>query len=287
MKGETPRAKRPRFLFIITAVAVLIIIAIVVPSAILLPRRKHHNKSEILLPLYIYPESNNTWKPLYDSVEEHTHLQFTVIINPNSGPGNSKYPNDQYSAEITKLNGYPNVKTVGYVRTGYATRNLTDVVAEVSTYAAWATKSNNLAMHGIFFDEAPHEYSADAVDFMQKANAAVKGASGLQGQKTIIHNPGVVPDARYHDPNTDISVIFEEAYAVWDSKLASIDAQPKNRSAYSIMVHSVPTLSMADLKKYVNELSNRAEHLFLTHNNEGVYESFGSQWANFTSVVPT
>lgn len=40
-------------------------------------------------------------------------------------------------------------------------------------------------MHGIFFDEAPHEYSADHVQYMQDANNAVRDAIGIQGEKTV------------------------------------------------------------------------------------------------------
>jgi hypothetical protein len=108
-----------------------------------------------------------------------------VIVNPSSGPGSSQYPDDQYSAGVQTLNTYPNVKTVGYVRTGYATRNISDVVSDVNTYAGWASKSSTLAMHGIFFDEAPYEYVAEAVEYMRSINQAVKNATGLQGEKTV------------------------------------------------------------------------------------------------------
>jgi hypothetical protein len=108
-----------------------------------------------------------------------------VIVNPSSGPGSSQYPDEQYSAAIQTLNAYPNVKTVGYVRTGYATRNMSTVVSEVNTYAGWASKASTLAMHGIFFDEAPHEYVTDAVEYMHNINQVVKNANGLRGDKTV------------------------------------------------------------------------------------------------------
>src|SRR5258708_4599173 len=108
------------------------------------------------------------------SVEAHPLLNFVVIVNPKSGPGDSQYPDNNYDPAVRKLNSYPNVKTVGYVRTGYATRNISTVLAEVNTYAGWASKSPDLAMHGIFFDEAPHEYVSDAVPYMQTVNLAVK-----------------------------------------------------------------------------------------------------------------
>src|SRR5579871_548493 len=133
------------------------------------------------------------------SVEAHRNLAFTVIVNPSSGPGSSQYPDDHYSTAVQTLNAYPNVKTVGYVRTGYATRNISTVVSEVDTYAGWASKASTLGMHGIFFDESPHEYSADAVEYMHSINQAVKNATGLQGDKTV-RKSSFDPDSK--DPMT-------------------------------------------------------------------------------------
>jgi hypothetical protein len=112
-------------------------------------------------------------------------LNFTVIVNPKSGPGDAAYPDTQYDSAVRRLNSYPNIETVGYVRTGYATRNLTDVTQEVSVYSGWHNKSSALAMHGIFFDEAPHQYSPQAVEFLRAADEFVKKAPGLQGRKTV------------------------------------------------------------------------------------------------------
>jgi hypothetical protein len=117
-------------------------------------------------------------------LDAHPELHFLVVINPSNGPGNNPLPDDNYSAQILKLNNYTNVETVGYVRTGYATQNITNVAEEVATYAGWDTQNNSLAMHGIFFDEAPHEYSADAVSYMQIVNQVVKNST-LQGAKTV------------------------------------------------------------------------------------------------------
>jgi hypothetical protein len=108
-----------------------------------------------------------------------------VIVNPSSGPGSSQFPDENYTPQLEKLNGYPNVDTVGYVRTGYATQNISLVVSEVATYAGWASKNSSLAIHGIFFDESPYEYSAAAVEYMHTINEAVKNSTGLQGDKIV------------------------------------------------------------------------------------------------------
>lgn len=121
-------------------------------------------------------------------MEAHPKLNFVVIVNPSSGPGSTAYPEEQYSISIAKLNTYANVRTVGYVRTGYADRNISTVVAEVSTYARWFSSSSTLAMHGIFFDESPHRYSAEAVEYMHLVNQGVKNSTGLQGDRTVRRN---------------------------------------------------------------------------------------------------
>ena len=217
-------------------------------------------------------------------VEAHPDLNFTVIINPSSGPGSSPISTTPYAQQVSQLNAYPNVNTVGYVRTGYATRNISDVLSEVATYAGW---SQNLAMHGIFLDEAPHEYSVDAVEFMRTVDEAIKNTDGLEGGRTVIHNPGVIPDSRFEDSNADIIVVFEESYTTYQTKVNSLTALPSDREGYSIMVHSVPDMSTSDLKKFVDQLSNIAEFLFVTDNSNNYYESFGTDWTDFAGVVPT
>jgi hypothetical protein len=103
----------------------------------------------------------------------------------------------------------------------------------------------------------------------------------------VIHNPGTIPDPRYNDTNTDITVVFEDSYPAYQTKQASLTALPSNRSAYSLMINSVPVMDMDNLRQFVNQLSQVAEFLFITNNTKDFYESFGGQWADFTSVIPT
>jgi hypothetical protein len=46
-------------------------------------------------------------------------------------------------------------------------------------------------------------------------------------------------------------------------------------------------MSLSGLKSYVDDLSEHAAYLFVTNNDQDIYESFGGGWANFTDVVPT
>jgi len=71
------------------------------------------------------------------------------------------------------------------VRTNYTSRPLADVLQDISTYSGWANGSQGIQMHGIFFDEAVHVYSAEAAEYMKEANDAVRAATGLAGEKTV------------------------------------------------------------------------------------------------------
>ncbi|RAL10681.1 spherulation-specific family 4 protein [Aspergillus homomorphus CBS 101889] len=260
------RPRRPWCIAIAIAVAVVVIVVIVVPCAVILTRKKHHAKKiNVLYPLYIYPTNSSTWSPLYKEITERPDLNFTVIINPSSGPGNTTYPNEAYSTEVERLASYANVRRVGYVRTAYATRNISSVLADVSTYAGWANQSAQLAMDGIFFDEAPYDYAADKVEYMNTISAVVKNSTGLQGERLVIHNPGTIPDGRYDSNTTDVTVVFESSYNDYHTQKGKLNALASDRSGFSYMLHSVPEMGNSTLRDLVDQLSLRAKYLIETH----------------------
>lgn len=102
----------------------------------------------------------------------------------------------------------------------------------------------------------------------------------------VIRNPGVVPDARFSDTNTDISVVFEESYTAYQTKEGELSTLTDDRSHHCYMVHSLPKMSTDELKGYVDGLSQRAKYLFVTSNDQDYYQSFGTDWADFVDVVP-
>ncbi|KHN97554.1 spherulin 4-like cell surface protein [Metarhizium album ARSEF 1941] len=220
------------------------------------------------------------------SVHRRPDVNFTVIVNPNSGPGETPYPDARYDAAIRRLNSYPNVETVGYVRTGYATRKLGDVTRDVSVYSGWSSNASSLAMHGIFFDESPHQYSADAVDFMRAADSFVRQTPGLQGRRMVIHNPGVIPDARFNSSDVGVTVVFEETFARWQDQNTRLAALPKTRAAYSIMISAAPAMTNGTMSEFVSTLSDLAKYIFVTSLGEDMYKSFAGDWLDFVGQVP-
>ena len=103
----------------------------------------------------------------------------------------------------------------------------------------------------------------------------------------MIHNPGTIPDSRYNDSKTDVTVVFESPYPSYQSKADSLAELPDHRSEYCYMINSLPGMGQGGLRKFVHGISENAEFLFVTENDKDYYESFGSDWAKFVDVVPT
>ena len=87
----------------------------------------------VLLPLYLYPTSG-AWDWVTKGIETYPSLPFTVIVNPESGPGAThSYPESDYISAIASLSKYDNVKLIGYVTTAYMDKTQADVETEIET----------------------------------------------------------------------------------------------------------------------------------------------------------
>ena len=103
------------------------------------------------------------------------------MINPSSGPGNGSLTDPNYLREIPKLNAFPNVRTIGYVRIAWTTRDINAVLDDVSTYASWRNANTSLQLHGIFYDETPNNYTESGIEYMQRIDEFAKGHDGFGG----------------------------------------------------------------------------------------------------------
>ncbi|CBF80398.1 hypothetical protein AN8368.2 [Aspergillus nidulans FGSC A4] len=272
-------------------VAIAVILAVVIPLALILPNRGDKGEpSSVIFPLYIYPETDSTWAPLYDAIAAHPDLQFLLVVNPSSGPGDSSTPDEAYQTAIRQLNTYANVQKIGYVRTNYAQRNVSEVLADISTYSGWPSQSADLAVTGIFFDESPHQYAAETVEYLERINAAVINASGIGGDKTIIHNPGTLPDSQLVLNTTSITVVFEQSYDHYktsqESRLSAV-ADSADRDSWAYIFHSVPQMGNSNMDSFVREISRQAAYLYATTRSTEYYEHFDTRLEEFCDAVPT
>ena len=160
----------------------------------------------ILLPLYIYPGAG-AWDPLYtayvpfpptknlpnppSSATAHPDVDFTVVINPCSGPCRGSRPDQVYLNEIPKLKSYENIRTLGYVATNYTHKVIDDVLADINTWAVWPNMYNNtkLKMDGVFLDETPSVYDPAAYKYLEKARNAVRNGTRFKDRFVGVYNP--------------------------------------------------------------------------------------------------
>lgn len=165
------------------------------------------NPMAIFLPLYLYP-INSAWENITNAISEYPGLNFQIVVAPNLANG---IPDQNYISGLQTLNNFTNVKTLGYVPTAWATRDLATVEAEVATYASWSNYSDaNIHVSGIFFDEAPSALNNDSLSYMGNVTSFAKQAFP-GGQAHITLNPGVPIDAKWYNYADDI-IIFENSY---------------------------------------------------------------------------
>ena len=154
-------------------------------------------------------------------ITDNTSLQFYVVINPNSGPSNF---DSNYQACVPELLALgDNVIIVGYVLTGYGTRDSSDVLADIATYMAFPT---TYRPSGIFFDEtsATSEYLDEYTTYAEQVRSDVTSDSVVSLPKNtflislsltssqVILNPGTnVADTSYFSI-ADFIVTAEQFY---------------------------------------------------------------------------
>jgi hypothetical protein len=234
----------------------------------------------VTMPLYIDP-SNNKWASLFSAISANPSLTFNLIINPESGPGSSTYPDEETIAGLAQLNTYPNVHTLGYVHVDWCSRSLSDVQAEVNTYANWKSyTAKDIHVSGIFFDEAPADYSASSFSYMQTASGYVKSAFP-SGQNQVSFNPGATTHQDYFSL-ADTICQFEASYDQFsDNTLSSIPADQK--AASTIIIYGFAG-SQAQQSAIVQlAASSGIAGLYVTASNG--YTDFSDMWSPFVESM--
>lgn len=173
----------------------------------------------ILLPLYLYPskvynDGASNWRPVYDAISQNPSVDWQIVINPHNGPGLSGLPGDNdvnYINGTAQFNALPHVRTIGYVRTLNGAAPQSEVQANITTWAAWSTyASNNISVHGIFFDETiePSGISDGSnLAYLTSATTFAREAFGSTPIVTIC-NFGAKPDPRYYSICDEV-IVFE------------------------------------------------------------------------------
>lgn len=107
-----------------------------------------------------------------------------MVVNPNSGPGDLPSPNKDYAREVPKLNAFPNVYTVGYIRIHYCDKPLEKVYQEIDRYASWSA-CDGLGLGGILLDETPNHYSEAREEYLRACTGFIKGNQGILRDRMV------------------------------------------------------------------------------------------------------
>ena len=238
----------------------------------------------IILPLYIYP-SPGAWSQIFASISANPAINFSIIINPDSGPGSKAYPDSNYIAAISQLNSYHNTQLLGYVHSSNGQRSLSSVEADINTYRNWASyKGDDIHLDGIFLDEAPAEYSSTTLNYMRAVYQYVKNTTGKGGGSNnfqhVTANPGVIVNKRFYQYADTINV-FEDFYSEYTPTTLQTFL-PAYRSQSSVMIHNFSG-TLAQQKALVQSLiRGGVAGLFIS--NGGInYNTVSTIWSQFCS----
>ncbi|KAI8940512.1 hypothetical protein NX059_004189 [Plenodomus lindquistii] len=208
-------------------------------------------------------------------------------------------PDEVYIDELPKLQSYPNIRTLGYVATNYADKDIETVLAEIDTYTRWPQVTNipNMRVDGIFLDETPSTFDQDGYEYLKRAEQAIRKSTSFK-DRFIAHNPGVLSPAVINSENvlhesylnlTDLTVVFEETFDKWLDKdaLNPLQEHRIHRSRLAVILHALPEPSIPTLDSIVDQVEETADWLFLTDKKDEYYHSFSPMFENLVRAVDT
>ncbi len=116
-----------------------------------------------------------------DRIAAYPDVNFLVIVNPNSGPGGMPLPSHDYIREVPKLNAFPNVHTVGYIRIDYCKQPLEQSFHDIKLYADWKKHHDipGLFVRGIYVDETPNHVSRERGQYLDALREYIKASEDL------------------------------------------------------------------------------------------------------------
>jgi len=163
-----------------------------------------------------------------------------AIINPNSGPDSTA--GSDYTSGMAML-AAAGVTMIGYVHTSYGDRAISDVTADIATYAAQYP-----GLAGIFIDECAT--SSSELSYYTQVYSAIMSHSGYTN---AILNPGTQPDQGYQAVSTNL-VIFEDNasnlknnFASWVSCAPSASEKAGYKYHFSAMAIAASQSNMPSL----------------------------------------
>lgn len=228
---------------------------------------------------------------MYSNISAHPDVTFAVVVNPDSGPGSGQYPNSDYITGISTLNGYSNVKVLGYVDTGETDIATSTVISQVSQYKGWASYSDaDIHVDGIFFDDVDGTYSTATYSYYEDIYNQTKSVMGT-GYNHVLFNAGAGVDSRFFAIANEI-IIFEDYYYNYNDDVIN-NTPSEYWNQCTLLIHHFNGTTTRQQQMIDNLIGNNVQGLYISSSgdysssgvpeNSGVYEYISSFWTSFCS----
>jgi hypothetical protein len=117
----------------------------------------------------------------------------------------------------------------------------------------------------------------------------------------VMHNPGCVPARSYVDL-ADVTIVFEDTFNVFKSRLASgvLDMDSLSQSVpddttplpaleprrFGIMIHSVPgDVEETEVQEVLRHAKDIAGAVFVSESSKQFYENFSGKWSHWVDLI--
>jgi hypothetical protein len=227
------------------------------------------SKTGIYIPLYVYPANTgwHQWEILIRSKLAHPSVPFVVVINPSNGVGMNK--DNNYVNGIKHLQS-AGITVIGYVYTGYGTRDIDVVKLEIEKYRDWYD------VDGIMFDEMSNKAGNETYYEILARHAKSNGMRLTKG------NPGTLMPSSYTS-TVDNFVIYENSGYPDLIRIKELhtDYNKKNLSFVSYGITILDT-------QYVIKAINYVGLMYITDCVlPNPYDSIPSYFENLVSILDT
>jgi hypothetical protein len=215
----------------------------------------------LLVPLYIYPGCE--WDSITHIKSTYPSASITVIANPDNGPGASK--DETYATYIAEMQE-SGVKVLGYVPTGYGSRDISEVESEVDRWVEWYN------IDGIFFDEVSTDSDKEAyyqslVDYLKNKSSSYMA----------VGNPGT------YDPDTlsNYTAIFD-VLIVYEDPGYPASLPSGNPDKLGVLVYDAPTFEEG---KFSNILG-KAHYVYVTDDSgDNPWDTLSNYFVDEVAVI--
>jgi hypothetical protein len=218
----------------------------------------------LLAPAYFYPPTG-LWNPLID---EGSGVAM-IILNVDSGVDTQH--DWQYDAPLAKARAQ-GVLVIGYIATGFGTRDPQEVMSEMDRYAEW------YGVTSFFLDEGDDQ--AKSLPLYTEMADHAHAMGGI-----VVINFGYRPDPTYMT-FADIAIVFEGSLSNYENyTLPSWLADyPSNR--FAEIVYDVPANMAGSVLARVR--ANNVGYVWITDDNADTgspYDSLPSYWSSLNQQV--